>query len=740
MTSGTTSQTERACDYCGLSLPSSAAKLTDHEASPEYCCLGCAFAAKITSASGNAGEERLAMTKLGLAVFFAMSVMVFSLLLWSEDQNRLGIASEAKMATIFYDVARYLSLLFSIPVMFLLGAPVLENALREIRTGRISTDLLLAAGVLASFGYSAYHVFTNHGHVYFEVACAILVAVTLGKWLEAHCKRQMTESLGALAKLLPATVHFVDPSGAIVETALAQIRAGETLRVFGGERIAVDGEILSGQSLLDEQILTGESEPTSKAVGDRVLAGALNLDGELLIRSTVAGGQGAIQRIVDAVTTAARAKSKPQILAERISRWFLPSVILLAALTFALHAATSGIYLGISNALCVVLIACPCALGLATPLAIWAGIGRASRDQILVREGDALCELGNVKVVAFDKTGTLTTGAQLTAVHFLDCPYSEHELASIARRLAEGSRHLYSQTIHQKYADAAPIEIQNARVVIGRGIAATEVNTGASLMLGSRRFLLESGCRIDCELSERLDEAEELGLGVSLLGIGESVAATFFFTERLRSDAEQAIAELRQRGIHIELLSGDHSRRVANIAKRLKIDCQSNLLPEEKLVAIRMLREQYGPVAMVGDGVNDAPALAAADVGIALGCGADVSREAAGVCLLGNQLRRVNEAIEIGLQTKRTVRWNLIWTFAYNLMGISLAVSGRLHPAVAAAAMVISSLMVVIQSLRLANLEFAQAEANLPSSTLPVDGPVTSAKVISDFVPASTAA
>ena len=412
---------------------------------------------------------------------------------------------------------------------------VIENAAREVRRGRLSTDLLLAAGVVASFGYSAYHVFVGEGHVFFEVACAILVAVTLGKWLEANCKRQMIESIGALAKLLPSTVHRVSEGGVEVDTALMDVQAGELLRVFGGERIAVDGEILTGQSLLDEQVLTGESEPVLKGRGQRVLAGALNIDGELLIRSTVVGGQGAIQRIVDAVTAAARAKSKPQILAERISVWFLPAVMALSALTFILHSTSSGLYAGISNALCVVLIACPCALGLATPLAIWAGIGRASRDQILVREGDALCSLGDIKVVAFDKTGTLTTGASLAEMKILSDEFSQPDIASIVRRMTDGSQHLYSQAIAAEFVDAAPAAIENARTVMGRGIVATLVDSQQAVVLGSRRLLLESGCRIDRELSEQLDLAESQGLGVSLLGIDQSVVASFFFTEKLRT-------------------------------------------------------------------------------------------------------------------------------------------------------------------------------------------------------------
>lgn len=727
MTSTVNQHAQGSCDYCGLPLAHFAAFASVAEdAGPQYCCIGCSFAAKITSETGNAGEERLAMTKLGLAIFFAMSVMVFSLLLWSEQDAQRDNSTEMALAAPFYDIARYLSLLFSVPVLFLLGAPVMENAAREARHGKFSTDLLLAAGVIASFGFSAYHVFIGEGHVYFEVACAILVAVTLGKWLEAHCKRRMTESLGALAKLLPSQVHRVDEDGNVSDITLSEVRAGETLRVFGGERIAVDGEILSGQSLIDEQVLTGESEPVLKARGNQVLAGALNLEGELLIRSSVAGGQGAIKRIVDAVTAAAHAKCKPQILAERISAWFIPSVSALAVLTFLFHGWMGGLYPAISNSLCVILIACPCALGLATPLAIWAGIGRASREQILVREGDALCELGDIQVVAFDKTGTLTTGASLAETRIQDLAWSEPEVASIAKRLAQGSRHLYSQALAAEFANAAACEVENLRMVVGYGIAATLSHTQEIAVLGSRRFLLESGCRIDRELSEKLDLAEAQGLGISLLGIDQSIVASFYFTEKLRPDSAAAVAQLKERGISVTILSGDHQRRVANIAERLGVPYQSSLLPEEKLEAIDRLRSRYGCVAMVGDGVNDAPALAAADVGIALGCGADVSRETADICLLGNQLCRVAQAIEIGKQTRQTVRWNLVWTFAYNLLGISLAVSGRLHPAVAAGAMVASSLMVVIQSLRLANLEFPKANDDASTPMLETKGALSS--------------
>jgi heavy metal translocating P-type ATPase len=721
-------QQQRTCDYCGLPLPGGALKRAagaeDAIASEsiaiekEYCCIGCSFAASITSESGDAGEERMAMTKLGLAVFFAMSVMVFSLLLWSQGESIVGETADARLASLFYSIARYLSLLFSIPVIFLLGAPVLENAVGNVLRGRLSTDLLLAVGVAASFGYSAYHVFLGEGHVYFEVACAILVAVTLGKWLEAHCKRKMTESLSALAKLLPKRVQVLNAEGGVREVELSAIAVGDCLRILAGERIAVDGLIQSGQTLVDEQVITGESEPVSKNVHDRVLAGGLCLDGEIVVRATAAGGEGAIKRIVDAVTAAARARSKPQILAESISAWFLPGVVILALLTFALHWQTSGLYTGFANALCVVLIACPCALGLATPLAIWAGIGRASREQILVREGDALFQLADVRVVALDKTGTLTTGASLTDFEVLSVNHSADEIASIARRLSESSHHLYSKAISSRFEDAAPVDLQSVRLVMGRGVEAVEPRSGERVFLGSPRFLRESGCHFSAELLESLEIAEAKGRGVCLLAIGDQVVAFLQFSERLREGALQAIATLRDRGIELVLLSGDHRRRVEAVAGRFGIAFRAELLPEEKLAALQELRKEHGKLAMVGDGVNDAPALAAADVGIAMGCGADVSRDAAAVCLLGNQLMRIPQAIELGRLTRQTVRWNLIWTFGYNVVGISLAVTGRLHPAVAAGAMIVSSLMVVIQSLRLANIELAQSSAtNLSEST-----------------------
>jgi heavy metal translocating P-type ATPase len=719
---------QRTCDYCGLPLPGRAyeehpkavSSTASDEIAPtkEYCCIGCSFAARITSESGDAGEERMAMTKLGLAVFFAMSVMVFSLLLWSQGDSSVGEASDERLASLFYSIARYLSLLFSIPVIFLLGAPVLENAVGNVLRGRLSTDLLLAVGVAASFGYSAYHVFLGEGHVYFEVACAILVAVTLGKWLEAHCKRQMTESLSALAKLLPKRVQVLNAEGGVREVELSEIAVGDCLRILAGERIAVDGLIQSGQTLVDEQVITGESEPVSKNVHDRVLAGGLCLDGEIVVRATAAGGEGAIQRIVNAVTAAAQTRSKPQILAESITAWFLPTVILIASMTFAFHWQTGGAYAGLANALCVVLIACPCALGLATPLAIWAGIGRASREQILVREGDALLQLADLRAVAFDKTGTLTSGASLADYELFPCALSEAEVVSIARRLAESSKHLYSQSIAARFDDATPIDLQFVRVVMGRGVAAILPERDERVLLGSVRFLHESGCNFSDRLRRSIEFSEASGRGISLLAVGDEVVALFQFHERLRDDAVDAISALRDRGIEVVLLSGDHRRRVEAVANRLGIACRAELLPEEKLSVLREMRKTHGKLAMVGDGVNDAPALAAADVGIAMGCGADVSRDAAAVCLLGNQLMRIPQAIELGRLTRQTVRWNLIWTFGYNVVGISLAVTGRLHPAVAAGAMIVSSLMVVIQSLRLANIELAQSSAtNLSEST-----------------------
>jgi P-type Cu+ transporter len=683
----------RACDFCGLPVYGAT------DVHPCYCCYGCRFAASITAADGEEGQARWAMTRLGLAVFFSMSVMVFTMLLWSQPE-----ASADRLAAAWYELARYACLMFTLPVILLLGGPLVLDAAAELRRGRASNSVLLVTGVAAALFYSTWSLFTGSGHVYFEVVCMVLVAVTLGRWFEATGKLRTTEALRGLKQLLPTKVRLLLVSGEQFIPA-AKLVAGDVFRVLPGERIAADGQIIRHEAAVDEQAVTGESLPVLRRPGDRAISGTLVVDGPLDIRATAAIKEGTLARMVEAVAAATTARTRYERLAEQISRWFLPAVMFIALTTFSFHAWLGDSAAGLLAALGVLVIACPCALGLATPMALWAAVGRAAQAGTLVRDGDALAALASAKTICFDKTGTLTTGeAAVETVQYGEGSQQQVVL-SVARSLSHSSDHPLAAAVG-RYAQArlAPSSAIHCTLVRpGRGIAAVSDDVDATAYLGSRRWMAECGQYLPREFVSAAGAREDAAAETFVAWNGR-VRARFIIRETLRPEAETSIVLLRRLGLGCVILTGDRASRAQSHAKSLGLECQAVLLPAEKVTTIRKLRST-GPVVMVGDGINDAPALAAADVGIALGSGTDISRDTASVCLLTSDLSRLPWLIRLARRTEHAIRWNLAWAFVYNVAGIGLAAAGRLHPVIAAVAMTVSSLLVVANSLSLAHFE-----------------------------------
>lgn len=680
-----------SCDYCGLPVYDAPVD------GSRYCCSGCRFAASIAADGGNAGESRWVMTRLGLAIFFAMNVMVFSFILWSqleEGSDRLSAA--------WYDLARYASLLFSLPVVLLLGGPLLGDALTELRRGRPSLNLLLVFGIGASLTYSIYSVLSGSGHVYFEVACTIPVAVTLGRWLEANGKLQTTAALRGLLRLLPDQVRMMEDNDEEL-VSIGRIKTGSRFRVLPGERIAADGHVIRHEAAVDEQAVTGESLPVVHREGDRVLSGTLVVDGPLEIQASAPAGEGMLARMIEAVAHATSARTKYERLAEQLSRWFLPVVSGIALLTLAIHSWRGHPAEGLLAALAVLVIACPCALGLATPMALWAAVGRAAQAGVLVRDGDAFALLAGARTVCFDKTGTLTTGnATVTRVD-LDFGTSEQELISVADSLARFSTHPLAAAV-SRYAEeslefSSVDEPSTVSVLPGLGITGWIDSIQDRAYLGNLHWLT----RIARELPDQFltTNVDDQKAATTFIAWGGRIRGRFHLSETIRPEARAAIGQLSALGFQSIMLTGDRESRAKQFAASLEMDYHAELLPEAKLEAINDLKTA-GPVIMVGDGINDAPALAAADIGIALGSGTDISRHSASVCLLRNDLLRLPWLVRLAQRTVKTVRWNLFWAFAYNIAGIGLAASGWLHPVFAAIAMTVSSLLVITNSLVLA--------------------------------------
>jgi heavy metal translocating P-type ATPase len=699
---------EHTCDYCGLPVARSwwrSQNAADEQ--PVYCCYGCRFAAEVAGQVGERGASNWLLARLGLSIFLTINVVMFTMALWTQDVYQVPADTSTALSASLDGLLRYLALLLSLPVLWLLGLPFAAGAWQCIRSGVPSTDPLLVVGVVASYLYSAVSVFRGHGQVYFEVGCVVLVMVTLGRWLEATGKLRATEALDALEKLLPCEVRVNRGEGERL-IPLSELRVGDRMRVLAGERFAADGRIVRGRASVDEQVFTGESQPSIKEPLDAVLSGTLNLDGQLEIEVTATASTGALKRLIALVHDARQSKGAYQRLADRLSHYFLPGVVIIALASGIGHGVMDGFEPGVLTALAVILIACPCALGLATPLAVWTAIGRAARCQVLFRSGEALEQLAGVRAVAFDKTGTLTTGTSQVATFLAGDSSTREAVLQTAAALAASSTHTYSRAIAQF---AGPIEIMpcavkaelvaEARLLPGRGIVAATPEHESRVYLGSPRLMKESGLVATGRLQEHLAEAKREGRPAVCVGWDEQVRGIFGFDEQLRSEVPEALEACRCLGLEVVVLSGDTTATVQRWGEKLQLPVNGGLLPEEKVAAIRTLHREHKSVALVGDGINDAPALASADVGIALGCGADVSREAAGVCLLGNDLRRVPWSIGLARATVRTIRQNLFWAFFYNALGIALAASGRLNPVWAAAAMIVSSTMVISNSLRL---------------------------------------
>jgi len=500
-------------------------------------------------------------------------------------------------------------------------------------------------------------------------------------------------------------VRGVDEMGNSRDGATSGVGRGDRLRVLAGERIATDGHVERGCASVSEQLLTGESRPITKRPGDEVLGGGLNLDGELIVHVSAPVDEGSLARLIDLVRLARASKGRYQRLADRVSAWFLRGVLIVASVTFMFHAWRSGIDTALMAALAVLLISCPCALGLATPMAVWSALGNAARHGVLFRNGESLERLADVRAVRFDKTGTLTTGRPRVESFALADMAQYDQVMRRAVRLAGASTHVFAQAIARHFVDSAAciggLDVSDIAASAGQGMAACFDSEPSVSQLGSLRWLQASAMNVSPALQDTVTRARHDGKSLSAIGWGGQVRGVFVFSETLRPEAAKALAQCRALGCDVAVLTGDEPARGRLLGQQLGVHVMAGLTPDAKVTALADAHRSLGPVAMVGDGVNDAPALAASDVGIALGCGTDLARESALVCLLSNDLNRVPWCIDLARRSVRTIRQNLFWAFGYNTLGIAMAAAGWLNPAWAASAMVASSLLVVANSMRL---------------------------------------
>ena len=595
--------------------------------------------------------------------------------------------------------------LLATPVQFILGARFYVAGWKAVRARTGNMDLLVAIGTSAGYGLSLYQWWATPAgempHLYFEASAVVIALVLLGKYLENRAKRQTSAAIRALEALRPErATRVID--GREEEVAITALRLNDLVMVKPGERFPVDGEVVDGHSQADEALISGESLPVNKAPGDKITGGAINGEGRLLVRTTALGGETVLARIIRLVEDAQAAKAPIQKLVDKVSQIFVPAVLVIALATligWLLAGAPAEVAL--INAVAVLVIACPCALGLATPAAIMAGTGVAARHGILIKDAESLEVAHSVTTVAFDKTGTLTSGTpRIVQLQAIDG--DEAALLRQAGALQRGSEHPLAKAVLDRCAEQQLLvpEVDKSQSLTGRGIAGSI--DGRELALGNRRLLEENGLEPG-ELAAQAEAWEAQGRTLSWLiesGTQPRVLGLFAFGDSLKPGAAAAIAALDARHIRSHLITGDNRGSARVVAEALKIDSvHAEVLPADKAATVADLKKGGAVVAMVGDGINDAPALAAADVGIAMGGGTDVAMHAAGITLMRGDPRLVPAALDISRHTYRKIQQNLFWAFIYNMVGIPLAAFGFLSPVVAGAAMALSSVSVVSNAL-----------------------------------------
>ena len=603
----------------------------------------------------------------------------------------------------------WMQLVLATPVQFWLGARFYRAGWGALRARSGNMDLLVAIGTSAAYGLSVYLLIRHGGHegtghLYFESSAVVITLVLLGKWLEARAKRQTVAALRALESLR-STVAIVRRDSKEMEVPVASVRAGDTVVIRPGDRVPVDGRIIEGSSHLDESLLTGESLPVSKTAGDPVTGGAINADGLLVIEATAVGSATMLSRIIKLVEDAQAAKAPIQRLVDRVSAVFVPIVLLISLATFLGWGLGTGDWQqALLNAVAVQVIACPCALGLATPTAIMAGTGVAAKHGILIKDAQALETAHAVTTVAFDKTGTLTEGKPaLVAIEAAARP--EREVLELARAVQQYSSHPLAKAVEAAAAahGVALRQAADARALPGRGIQAE--SGAATIYLGNKRLMQEIGAPTQ-DMDEAAARHENAGRTVSWLAVRTAadmeLAGLLAFGDTIKASARDAVSRLARMGVASVMLTGDNAGSARAVAAAVGIqDFKAEVLPAGKAAVVAELKRDGGTVAMVGDGINDAPALAAADVGIAMSTGTDVAMHTAGITLMRGDPLLVADAIDVSKKTYRKIRQNLFWAFIYNVVGIPLAAFGVLNPVIAGAAMAFSSVSVVSNALLL---------------------------------------
>ena len=654
-------------------------------------------------------ERELRDLKLKVACGAVLSVIIF----FGSMQHWFGFLHIIPRQTMLWAM-----FVLTAPAVFWVGSRFFTGAVKAARQKTSDMNTLVAVGAFSAYAYSAAATFFPHyfmtagvmPHVYYDGAAMIVTLILVGRLLEAKAKGKTSVAIKKLMGLRPKTAHLIR-EGQELEVAVEEVRIGDVLLVKPGGRIPVDGVILSGQSTIDESMLTGESMPVTREIGQKVFAATINKTGSFTFRATGVGAETALAQIIRMVEEAQGSKAPIQRLADKVASVFVPAVFLAAFITFAVWyfvPAQSNFGRALINFISVLVIACPCALGLATPTAIMVGTGLGAQSGILIKGGEALEKIHKLSVVVFDKTGTLTRGEMAVTDILANDGYNNKQIIAYAAALEKNSEHPLAQAIMQRAKEDGITVTAVDKFTALSGMGAKGLFEDKSFLIGNRFFMKSEDIPVD-DLDEQADQFALEGKTVVYVASEKNVLGLIALADEPKTSAKPAIERLKSSGLKVVMITGDNAGTAQAIADQLGIErVMADVLPGKKADEIRKLQFAGEVVAMVGDGINDAPALAAADIGIAIGAGTDVAIEASDITLIRDDLLGVPEAINLSLCTMRVIKQNLFWAFFYNVIGIPVAAGALypfwgilLNPEYAAAAMALSSVSVVSNSLRL---------------------------------------
>jgi len=659
-----------------------------------FCSESCARTYEAPERELRAMKRRVALTLLGVVSAAALRVVaLLSLAFTLMTLEIVGVKIRA------WDLALFV---VSTPIVWIAGWSIHRGAYNSLKQRSVNMDVLISTGVIAGWGFGVANTLFQgagvEGYGYLEIAIGILAFVLLGKFIEETIRRKSAAAIRRLLELQP-TIARVLKNGSEAEVPLDEVKVGDILIVKPGERIPTDGVVVSGYSSVDEKIITGESIPVEKSAGSEVIGATINKTGLLKVRATRVGEDTALMQIVHLVEEAQASSAPVQKLADRVVGYFVPAVFAVAGVAFVFWLFTAGFSSAFLVLLAILLIACPCALGIATPTAILAGVGKGAEYGVLLRGGEYVENVRKLQTIVLDKTGTLTKGEPSVTDILTFRAHDENKVLELAAVAEKGSEHPLAEAV-LKAAKNAGLDVSDAEsfeALPGHGVKATF--RSRVILLGNRKLMKDNKVKVGRLTESKLTKLEEQGKTAMLLALSGEIIGIVAAMDTPKDSAAEAIKQFKDMGLEVAMLTGDNERTAKAIAEQLSIDTViANVLPWEKVDVIKRLQSQGKVVAMVGDGVNDAPALAQANVGIAIGSGTDIAKETGGIVLIKDDLRDVARGIALSKATVRKIKQNLFWAFIYNTVSIPIAAMGMLTPIIAAGAMAFSSLFVVSNS------------------------------------------